>query len=123
MELWHILFLLFGHTVADFVFQTDAQAKGKSTDNVVLFSHVTTYMTMFGLFSLVVAAFLSTPPLLWATFLAINFVAHFITDYVTSRITSYYWAREKRHEFFVTIGFDQFAHAAVLLATYNYLLV
>ncbi len=122
MELWHILVLIFGHTVADFVFQTDEVAKGKSSDNGILFKHVATYICCLTLFasSIVVS---TTPMLNFLGFLAINFAAHFITDYITSRLTTYFWKREDRHNFFVTIGFDQFAHLAVLLITYSALLV
>jgi hypothetical protein len=126
MELWHILLLLLGHTVADFVFQNDNTAKRKGKSNTVLTTHVCIYTGVLALFTLpiiftVPAA--SLLPQLWVLFMVINFVAHFATDFVTSRLTAHFWLQEKRHEFFVTIGFDQFAHMAVLLLTYSALLV
>ncbi len=117
MELWHILVILFSHTVADFVLQSDEVAKGKSSNNWTLLKHITIYTAAM----LPCAAVVSGP--LFMLFLSINAVAHFITDYITSRITTYYWLREERHKFFVTIGFDQFAHMAALLITYSALLV
>ncbi len=117
MELWHILVILFSHTVADFVLQSDEVAKGKSSDNWILLKHIMIYTAAM----MPCAVVVSGP--LFMLFLSINAAAHFVTDYITSRITSYYWQREERHKFFVTIGFDQFAHAAALLITYAFLLV
>jgi hypothetical protein len=42
---------------------------------------------------------------------------HFVTDYITSRISSKLWAKQDWHRFFVTIGFDQLIHQATLAFT------
>lgn len=119
MNLWHIILLMFVHWVADFVLQTDAMAKGKSSDSVVLLRHILAYTLAMA----VPLVFIAPSVYAFWMFLVINFVAHFWTDFATSRLTTYFWLREERHNFFVTIGFDQFLHAAVLLWSYNYLLV
>ena len=124
-------YIVFAHTVADFMFQTDDMAVNKSSSNSWLLKHTGTYtLVMFAFMCLLglsgatmgVLGFgglaMLTNPHLVIGFLFVNFVAHTITDYITSRITSYYWKQEKRHEFFVTIGFDQFAHIAVLVLTW-----
>jgi len=117
MILWHILLLLFAHTIADFVLQSREVAKGKSGSNYVLFKHVAIYTV--GL--CVVGPFLASPGP-WMAFLAVNAVAHFATDWITSRLTTHFWKKEQYHHFFTTIGFDQFAHVCALLISYTVLL-
>lgn len=124
MELWHILLILFMHTVADFVFQTDRVAKGKSGSNRILVEHILLYSWIMLIPAGILASSLLSVGLgVFALWIVVNAVLHFGTDYVTSRMTSYYWKNENRHMFFVTVGFDQFAHVAALLCTYKWLLV
>ena len=113
-----IILLLFTHFVADFVFQTDKQAKQKSTSNKWLSYHVASY-------SLGLLAF----GLLWIGFgwnvwlwVVLNAVLHWCTDWVTSRINSKLWKDQKVHWFFVSIGFDQFIHYTTLILTYKLLI-
>jgi len=109
------LVLLLCHFIGDFVMQTDEVAKAKSTDNGVLAKHVLIYMLPF------VFLFLVTwnhHPGIVALFLVYNAGLHFITDYVSSRMTTKAWKEERRHDFFVIIGADQFVHAFCLLSTY-----
>ena len=124
MELWHILLILFMHTVADFVFQSDEVAKGKSSDNRILVMHVLTYSWVMLIPAGILASSLSRVGLeVFALWIGVNAFLHFATDYVSSRMTSHYYKNENRHMFFVTIGFDQFAHMAALLCTYEWLLL
>lgn len=118
MELWRILLLLLVHTVADFVLQTDRVAQGKSTSNVILWEHVAVYTCSFVPAMLVMGGNFQQS----YAWLVLNFLAHFATDFVSSRLTSHLWKKGSRHNFFVTIGFDQLAHATALLATYQWLL-
>jgi hypothetical protein len=48
---------------------------------------------------------------------AINGALHFGVDFVTSRITSRLYARERWHDFFVVVGFDQLIHQVTLAGT------
>lgn len=98
----HII-LVWVHLVADFILQTDKMALNKSTSNVFLGHHVAVYTACLLPFGLV--------------FALVNGVAHFVTDYITSRMTSYLWSKGKRHEFFVVIGIDQALHFTVLFLT------
>lgn len=102
-----ILWLVWIHFCADFVLQSDAMAKGKSKDSRWLALHVGIYALCF--------IYLG-----WV-FAAITFVAHFWTDYVSSRITSRLWAAKETHWFFAVIGADQALHMTQLLVTYRYL--
>lgn len=121
MILSHVLVLLFVHWVADFVLQTDSMAKGKSSSNGTLLRHVSAYAAV--LFVAWPMFWSITTASSWLLFVSVNFTAHFWTDYFTSRLNKRLWAEERVHDFFTSVGFDQFLHAAVLLGSYNALLV
>jgi hypothetical protein len=97
------LLLVWVHTIADFVFQSDKMAINKSSSWKWLSIHV----GMYGLLLL---------PLGWK-FTLVNCLLHFITDAVSSRVTTYFWKKEQRHKFFVTIGIDQAIHMSCLFLT------
>lgn len=111
MEFWIVIYILFVHYVADFIFQTNWMALNKSKSNLALLSHVATYSVLlfvglslyFGLTSNVFLLVL------------INGFAHFTTDYITSRMNAYFWTHEKRSYFWWTIGGDQFLHQSTLI--------
>jgi len=107
------LYILFAHWVADFVFQTNKMAKNKSTSLFWLSNHICEYQAVLLI-------------LLWLTdlrlgriviYVLVNGIAHLIIDFVTSKINSKLWAKGKVHWFFVSVGFDQFFHVAILLIT------
>lgn len=144
--------LLVGHFVADFLCQTDWMALNKSKRWDALAWHVAAYI---GALYVVLAA--SAWLGLWSNphasfddhwFYVANAGAHFVTDAVTSRITSKLWfisfyprpddqkspsgilqpygayplyaavdQGNKRHWFFVVIGFDQLLHYVTLFLT------
>ena len=116
--LFNITFILFGHTVADFIFQSNWMAINKSSRIQALLSHIVTYTTVLGLFIAVLSFYRGVQFIGSCVFLSVNTLAHFITDFITSRITSNLWKQEKRHAFFITIGFDQLAHVVVLIWTF-----
>lgn len=98
-----LIFLLLVHWVADFVCQTDEMAINKSSSNAWLFTHTGVYACFLLMFGPVYAI--------------VNWAAHTLTDYCSSRASSYFWKKNDRHNFFVVIGFDQFLHIAVLILT------
>jgi hypothetical protein len=101
-----VVLLVIIHTAADFFAQTDSMAKGKSSSNEILTKHVLLYSAFFLPFGL--------------TFAAGTFVLHWCTDYVSSRLTTYYWGKENRHAFFCVIGVDQAIHIISLVVVYYY---
>lgn len=117
MNLIEILFILTIHWFADFVCQTDEQAKGKSKYWKPLLTHTIIYSTVFSFFLLLFTFDLW----LVLNFWLITFFFHTLTDYITSRINSKLWEQKKVHEFFVSVGFDQLLHYIQLFLTYNLL--
>ena len=111
------------HWVADFVLQTDWQAKNKSKDNFALLFHVTTYticIFVCGIFFLTNELTLQNIKI-WEVWAFLNGVVHFGVDYVTSRINTYLWNKGRVHDFFVMVGFDQVIHYACLFGSLLYL--
>ena len=107
------------HWVADFVLQTDWQAKNKSKDNFALLFHVTTYticIFVCGIFLLSNELTLQNIKI-WETWALANGIVHFGVDYVTSRINTYLWNKGRVHDFFVMVGFDQMIHYACLFGS------
>lgn len=98
-----VLILIWLHFVCDFILQTDQMAKQKSTSNKWLTSHVIAYTIPF--------------MLIGVKFAVVNGILHFITDYISSRISSKMWSKGEVHWFFVVIGADQAIHISTLLLT------
>jgi len=121
----NILYLLLVHWVADFVMQNDQMALNKSTSNYWLGIHVGVYtlatISLWSLFFSIVDLEVSFLKYLEAA--AALYVMHFITDYITSRITGRYFRAKKNHEFFVTIGFDAFLHYCQILFVFNFIIL
>lgn len=97
--------LVWAHFVGDFILQSDKVALAKSSSVKTLALHVAIYTAMFVPWGL--------------RFCVVTYIAHFLTDFVSSRLTSYFWKNEKRHWFFVTIGADQALHLTALAAAYE----
>lgn len=112
--IYQFLSLLVAHWLADFVFQTHWQSINKSKNNVALFRHVMIYTFIIGAFcAIIIFPF----DIRVTVFVAINGVLHFITDYFTSRLNAYLWAKKDVHNFFVSVGFDQLIHQLTLAGT------
>lgn len=101
-----IIALVLAHWVADFVMQSDKMAINKSKKHWVLGAHCLVYSLCLSVFG-------------WE-YSAVNGVAHFAVDAVSSRATSYLYAKGDRHNFFVVIGLDQAIHLIVLIVTAQY---
>lgn len=108
-----ILAILVIHFLADFVLQTHYQASNKSKCNKALGEHVVIYTIALVLLGAII--FITPMGIAWGLF---NGVIHFGVDYVTSRINSKLWAKQRWHDFFVSVGFDQLLHYISLFTTY-----
>lgn len=98
-----LLALVWMHFVADFIMQTHAMAKNKSSSNWWLAFHVAVYTAPFFIFG-------------WK-FALVNGIVHGLVDYVTSRVNKRLWAQGKVHWFFVGVGVDQAIHMSTLVLT------
>lgn len=120
MKIEVILAIIFIHYIADFVFQTDEMAINKSKNNKYLFKHVYIYSLIWYIFGVIYAIYQKENYIEWTItkFFIITFICHFITDWITSRLSSYFYQNNKRHNFFLVIGFDQVLHYFQLFLTY-----
>lgn len=99
-----VVFLFFMHFLADFILQSHWMATNKSRKLIPLSLHILVYtLVMFFPFG-------------WK-FALVNGGLHFVTDFITSKVTSRLWAAKKVRPFFIVIGLDQFIHAACLVST------
>lgn len=117
INIWVVFYILFAHWVADFILQTHWQATNKSKNNRALFNHVGIYSAVMSIF-IVLFFGINYKTLL---FFLTTFVFHFTTDYFTSRLNTYLWNKKDVHNFFVSVGADQFLHAFQLIFTVWYL--
>lgn len=109
--------ILIVHWIFDFFLQTHWQASNKSKSYVALTEHVLTYSG--GLLLIVLLNFGYFHHLSYAVgFVVFNALAHFFTDYVTSRATSALYEKEEYHDFFVAVGFDQLLHYLTLIVSF-----
>ena len=139
------LWIILAHWIADFVLQTNWQASNKSKSSVALTCHVSVYtvtMVLLVFWTIPGGPGTSEGSARLYLFAAITFGAHFITDAITSRITSRLFRGQldtegviwsgtgipvsmlrrdfNLHYFFVVVGFDQFLHYAQLFITLAY---
>jgi hypothetical protein len=122
INIYVLIAMLLIHWIADFILQTDKQAKGKSTSNLQLTMHVTTYTLVWALFGIILGIafkFYLGYSIFdrIAVFCVATFVCHWITDYITSRLNTHLHKKGDIHNFFVSVGFDQILHYVQLILT------
>lgn len=110
-----LLFIL--HFIGDFLFQTRQMANNKSKSLYWLTSHVLYYCSAFMPIFLLIG--IETQ---YIEFMFVLFTTHWLTDFFTSKLTTYCWEKRKIKMFFVVIGFDQMIHVITLLYIYKYLI-
>lgn len=113
--------IFIAHFIADFMCQTDEMAKGKSSSWSWLTMHITAYSLVIVIPVFLLFAYFEIDFKYAFVYVAINAVAHFITDALTSRWTTYLWKKEDRHNFFVVIGLDQLIHTLTLLFAFTWM--
>jgi hypothetical protein len=111
------------HWIADFVFQDEKWALGKSKNWSDLLSHTSLYSLLWFI-PMIILLGVNWKPFV---FVFITFVLHTTTDYYTSRIVSkkfannHYGSAVPNFGAFSIIGFDQVLHYIQLFLTYYYL--
>lgn len=128
--IWTFLYIIFIHWIADFVFQSRQMGENKSKSNYWLTIHVLTY-SCITITCWLLLMFIDGSHFTIKNYDLVNrfelsfifiFVLHWITDYITSRITGKYAVEKRWYGFFTTIGFDQVLHYVQLFTVYNYIL-
>ncbi|MDD3793417.1 MAG: DUF3307 domain-containing protein [Candidatus Gracilibacteria bacterium] len=104
VDLKIIFILLFLHFLADFPLQSSWMSNNKSKKFLPLFSHVGVHFLLLSLIGIY--------------FAILNAFLHFIIDFITSRVSSYFWKTGKENLFWIVIGFDQLLHYVCLFGTY-----
>lgn len=104
------------HFIADFLCQTREMATNKSKSVYWLTLHVLVYSIVTTLGWLCFTQDMVS--LLYIC--VITFATHWITDFITSKLTSYFYLKNNMFLFFATIGFDQLIHITTLTLTYEY---
>lgn len=117
MSLTIILGIIIVHYIADFVLQTNWQAINKSKNIFALLIHTMNYSSVFIYLGILVIPIFDLHHNLYL-FGVITFVFHTITDYFTSKWSSYLYQKGQRHNFFLVVGFDQVLHYIQLFTTY-----
>ena len=117
-----LILALFAHWFGDFVLQSDWMAINKSRSWSALAAHAAVVSAPLALVFALAASgrYASSWDVIMSAALvgaAVNGAAHFAIDAVTSRINARLWAAEQRHWFFVCIGFDQWLHVSLIIAT------
>ena len=118
IQLYIIILILFNHWIFDFFLQTREMANNKSKSNYHLAEHVMIYALGLLLISPILFPMSIVFALIW---IAVNAVAHFFTDYVTSRATSALYEQKRYQDFFNVNGIDQMIHYITLFGTYVWL--
>jgi membrane-bound metal-dependent hydrolase YbcI (DUF457 family) len=149
LTLTEIFSILIIHYIADFIVQTDKQAKGKSKNLEDLLNHTLTYSLCWFIVGYIIAYFQNTMYergmyiAYSVIFFFITFVCHTITDYFTSRLNNRLAPKEETimlkyeqmypepfvrfpegrsyHNLFIGIGGDQVLHYIQLFLTYYFL--
>jgi len=115
--------MLFIHWIADFVLQTETEAKNKSKNFKYLLLHTFSYTLIWFVFCLIYVGVTGNERMLF--FVPITFFTHTFIDYYTSKVNTLLAQEAKKtnkyHNFFVSIGFDQWLHFAQLILTFTIL--
>lgn len=127
MTLTEIFYILTAHWIFDFILQTDAQAKGKSSSMKDLLSHTGSYSMYWLMASCLLFGIQNihreTSWYIWTSiiFSTVTFICHTITDYFTSRLNKRLWEKGQTHKFFISVGGDQLLHYTQLFLTFYFL--
>lgn len=120
ISVWVVIYIIFAHWVADFIFQDEKWALGKSKNTDDLLAHTCMYSSIMGLFSM----FLFPTGIQVIIFVGITFICHTITDYFTSKVVKDKFEKKElggnipNLGGFTYIGGDQVLHYIQLFLSY-----
>lgn len=105
------------HYVADFMFQSRMMGENKSKSFEWLLKHVFVYAIVLG----ILAYPLFTGWFLFGVWIVMNFWLHLATDFVTSKLSTYFFLKKNMYGFWNVIGCDQMIHILTLYYTFKWL--
>lgn len=120
ISIWVVLYIIFVHWVADFIFQDEKWALGKSKN----FSDLLAHTSLYGLIWIAAAIPLFPIGIQAVLYGGITFIFHTITDYFTSKSVSRKFHNKELGSSipnlgaFTYIGADQVLHYIQLFLTY-----
>lgn len=117
MSLLQFTFLVIVHYIADFIFQTREMGTKKSSSIKWLSLHVLVYITVFVTFTLIFVDSNISFSEQYLKWFIVNGILHWITDFFSSKLSSYFYKNKKEKLFWSTIGFDQLIHILTLTWT------
>lgn len=132
MNLYIIFAVLIGHFIGDFVTQKNNH-KINRTNNIYhkikrylkhLYPHTLIYSGIISGLLLILQLFNFLPFILYINilwFFIITYVSHLLTDLFVTLVVNKHLLKNKRHKYFVTIGFDQLIHYITLFLTIYFL--
>jgi len=123
MDLKTIFIILIVHYIADFIMQTEIMASKKSENIYWLGTHCFIYGVgiFFLLFLCNILSFIVISSYFYLFLFALgNAIFHFLIDFTTSKIETYFYLKKMNRAFFNVIGIDQLAHVIILLISFNF---
>lgn len=116
------ILIIITHWIADFIFQAESWALGKSKKITPLLKHTLTYSLLWFL-----PVYFTTSNVIGSiVFILVTFIAHTITDYFTSKVVSKRFEKGQLGSSipnlgaFSIIGFDQVLHYLQLILTWYF---
>jgi hypothetical protein len=109
----YLVLILVAHWVGDYVLQTNAMAKRKSSSLKWLLIHVMVYLVPVAATALYLFSVESA-----VDFILLNGLLHLVTDLLTSRLALRF--ESKQRMYFTIVGFDQLVHSVTLVVTTIY---
>lgn len=129
-----IIILVLGfHFVADFLCQSSHMANNKHNNIAILSYHILVYTSVLWLLSVIslqilTKNFIDVNNLGYynhinsvTIFAVSNGILHFLTDFITSKITHKFFNSNRIREGFIIVGLDQMLHTISLVTTAYYI--
>ena len=117
----YLIFFLLIHWLADFALQTHKQAIGKGEGKNFFNRELLKHVSVYSLIWLLISNIIEYNWIKALEFSIITFICHYITDYITSRISKKFFNDNDYHNGFEVVGFDQILHYLQLYYTFKFI--
>lgn len=115
ISFWALAYIMLIHWIADFILQSDVMARNKSISNYWLTMHAMTYTFVMMCATAFPFTLIFNNPIRWIMWIMANGILHWITDYFTSRGSSFFFKKQDFHNGFIVVGIDQYIHLICLM--------